>query len=151
MSRNLRLVLAGSQAGMAGAILMICWVAVATLMNKHGAWWVPNLFSSTFFGDAALLNSFNRYTWSGLALMLAEYTTLGAAFALLFRVDADRFRAVLLGLLTGVAWYFLMFHLVLKAVNPLMLLYSPDRPILAGHLLWGLWLGRTPVYARRLE
>ena len=164
MSRNLRLLLAGAQAGMAGALLLLCWVAVGSLMAKHSAWWVPNLFSSLFFGDVAMREGFSRFTWTGIALVLVQYTALGSLFAFAFRQDADRLRAVLLGIVTSIGWYYLTFHWVWKAVSPLMLLYTPDamrgrvgavytpdRPILAGHVLYGLWLGRTPVYARRLE
>lgn len=151
MSRNVRLALAGSEAGMAGAILLIAWLAVASLFYRHTIWWVPNLFSSTFFGNDSLLEHFSRYTWTGLAFMMAQYTALGAVFAVVFRQDADRFRAMVLGLVTGIGWYYLMFHGVWKSFSPLMLVYSPDRPLLAGHVLYGLWLGRAPLYARRLE
>jgi hypothetical protein len=151
MSRNLRLLLAGTQAGMAGAILMLGWLAVAAVFYRHTPWWVPNLYASTFAGDAALREHFTRYTWSGVAFLLVQYTLLGSVFAFLLRQDMGRGSAVLLGILTGVGWYFLMFHGVWKALNPLMLVYTPDRSILAGHILYGLWLGRTPLYARRLE
>ncbi len=151
MSRNVRLLLAGLQAGMAGGLLVLLWLAATSLFYRHSAWWVPNLYASTFFGETSLRETFTKYTWSGIAFFLAQFAAFGALFALIARQDRDRLRAVLFGILASVGWYYLMFHGVWKAVSPLMLVYSPDRPLFAGHLLYGVWLGRTPLYARKLE
>ena len=151
MSRNLRLLLAGLQAGMAGGLLVLIWLAAMSLFYRHTVWWVPNLYASTFFGDTALRENLNKYTWSGMAFLLAQFAGFGALFAVLTRQDRDRLRAVALGILASIGWYYLTFHGLWKTFSPLMLLYSPDRPIFAGHLLFGVWLGRTPLYARRLE
>ena len=151
MSRNVRLLLAGLQAGMAGGLLLLLWLAAASLFYRHSAWWVPNLYASTFFGDATLREAFSKYTWSGIAFLLAQFAAFGALFAVIARQDRDRLRAVLFGVAASIGWYYLTFHGLWKSVSPLMLVYSPDRPIFAGHLLYGVWLGRTPLYARRLE
>lgn len=147
----MRLLLAGLQAGMAGGLLVLVWLAVTSLFYRHTAWWVPNIYASTFFGDKSLRDTFTKYTWSGIALLLSQFAAFGALFAVIARQDRDRLRAVLFGVLASVGWYYLMFHGIWKSVSPLMLVYSPDRPIFAGHLLYGVWLGRTPLYARRLE
>jgi len=146
--------LAGLQAGMAGALVMLAWLTAAMLWVHHSVWWFPNLMATTFGGDAALQQGFGRYTASGLALHLTQYSLVGVAFAVLTAmplpgvgklVDSG---LVLAGVIIGVAWYYLMYGLVWKNVNPLISLYSPDRAILVAHVFYGLMLGRLPAYLK---
>jgi hypothetical protein len=103
--------------------------------------------SSTFFGDTAFRNSFSKMTFSGLALHLTLYSLVGVMFALAVRDRAGRLRATLFGIIAALAWYYLMFGFIWKAVNPTLALYSPDRSMLIGHLLYGGILGKFPLYA----
>ena len=146
--RNLRLSLAGLQAGMLGALIMLAWLALSSLWYRRSIWSVPNLLSATFFGDTAFRNSFSRTTFSGLALHLTLYSLIGVLFALAVRERAGRTRAMLIGMLASLAWYYVMFGFVWKSVNPTLALYSPDRSMLIGHLLYGGILGRFRGYAR---
>jgi hypothetical protein len=145
--RNLRLSLAGLQAGMLGALIMLGWLALSSVWYRRSIWSVPNLLSSTFFGDTAFRNSFNRMTFSGLALHLTLYSLVGVIFALAVRDRAGRLRATLIGMIAALVWYYLMFGFIWKAVNPTLALYSPDRSMLIGHLLYGGILGKFRGYA----
>jgi hypothetical protein len=86
-------------------------------------------------------------TFSGLALHLTLYSLVGVMFALAVRDRAGRLRATLIGIIAALAWYYLMFGFIWKAVNPTLALYSPDRSMLIGHLLYGGILGKFPLYA----
>ena len=51
-----------------------------------------------------------------------------------------------LGVAFGVVTYYLLFSVIWKNVNPLVTLYVPNRPMLAGHILYGAMLSRFPRY-----
>jgi hypothetical protein len=140
--------LPGLQAGMAGALVMLAWLALAMLWSKHSIWWFPNLMATTFGGEAALRLGFGKYTAAGLALHLIQFSFLGAIFALVMPAQMRRGRAVLIGVIVGVAWFYLMYGLVWKHLNPIIPLYSPDRQILVGHVFFGMMLGRVSRYDR---
>ena len=137
----------GLQAGMAGGLVMLAWLGLATLWSKHSVWWFPNLMATTFGGDAALQSKFGRYSFAGLALHLLQYSLLGAIFARIAPERASYPRLLLLGLLLSLAYYFLMYDLLWKHINPLVPLYSPDRQILIGHIFYGFMLARLRNYA----
>lgn len=129
---------------------MLAWVAFASLWYGRSVWTVPNLLASTFYGEPALRRHFGLPTVSGLALHVCIYGVVGAGFGLLVR---DRFsvaRTVVLAVLWAVAWYYFSFGIFWKHVNPLVILYVHDRPMLVGHLLYGALLGAFPEYLRRL-
>lgn len=143
---NLRFSLAGLQAGMSAALLLLTWLALASMWYRRSIWAVPNLFASTFFGEAAFRNGFGKTTYSGVALHLFLYSVLGVVFGLLVRGRSSRLTVVALGVTFGVVTYYLLFNVIWKNVNPLVALYVPNRPMLAGHVLYGAMLSRFPRY-----
>jgi hypothetical protein len=77
---------------------------------------------------------------------------LGARFGLVVRDQGSRLRMTLLGLIFGTGWFFLSFDLLWKYVNPMVRMYSPDRAMLVGHLLYGGLMGRRfPFYLRSMR
>jgi hypothetical protein len=147
----LEALLAGLQSGMLGALTMLGWLAAASVYYRRSLWTVPNLLASTFHGEAALRSDFTRTTFSGIALHLMIYATLGAVFGLLVGHRTTRLRIALLGVIYAMGWYYLSFGALWKSVNPLVPLYVPDRPMIVGHLIYGGLLGRVPVYLRGLR
>jgi hypothetical protein len=58
----------------------------------------------------------------------------------------------ILGLIFGTGWFFLSFDVLWKYVNPMVRMYSPDRAMFVGHLLYGGLLGRRfPAYVRSMS
>jgi hypothetical protein len=87
-----------------------------------------------------------------LALLLLLYGVLGLLFALVVRDHGTRMRVVLAGLIYGTGWFFLSFDILWKHVNPLVQMYSPDRAMLVGHVLYGGALGRGfPAYLKSIR
>jgi cytochrome c biogenesis protein CcdA len=84
----------------------------------------------------------------GLALYLIIYGLLGAIFGLAMRDHGSSLRILLIAVVIGLGWYYLWFGFLWKAVNPLIPLYTHDRPMLAGHVLYGFLLARFPAYLR---
>ena len=137
---------AGLQTGMAGGLLMLAWLALATFWSKHSIWWFPNLMATTFGGDSALQGKFGKYSPAGLALHLLQYSLLGALFARITPERASYLRLLLTGVVFSVAYFLLMYGVVWKQINPLIPLYSPDRQILVAHVFFGFMLARLRNY-----
>lgn len=149
--RDLRLALAGLQAGCLGSLLMIGWWLLGEVLQRRSPWTVPNLLATTFYGERAYRAGFIVPTWSGLALALAIYCAAGVAFALAGRERKSGWGLLLVGAAAGLALNWLLFGIALKRLNPLVGLYSPDRLITWSHLLYGIALASYPGYARDLS
>jgi len=142
-------ILAGLQAGMVGVWWMLAWLGVSAKLQLRSFWTSENLMASAFYGEGAIRTGFAARTLSGLALYLLLYSLLGALFAWAIRDRLPRFRVVLLSVLFAVAWYFVSYRLLWKSVMPLVALLHATRPTVLGHLVYGTFLGRYPLYLRR--
>ena len=146
---GLRHALAGLQAGVLGALVIFACLMVGSLWNGRSIWVVPNLFATTFFGSHVYRNQLLRTSWTGLALIVALYGGLGTLWGCIWRDRRTRWLG-LYGAVAGLCVYFLFYDFVWRHVNPLVTLYAPDRQLQLGHLLLGLALARSPLYARRI-
>ena len=143
--------LAGLEAGMLGVLAMLAWLGAASAFYRRSVWTSANLMGSLFYGEAALRPGFGVRTLSGLSVYLLVYSLLGAGFALAERERFPRLRLILIGVIAGLAWYWFAFHFLLERVDPLVWLYTHDRPMLIGHVFYGALLARYPLYLRRLR
>jgi hypothetical protein len=146
---GLRHALAGLQAGVVGALALFACLMIGSLWDGRSIWVVPNLFATTFFGNEVYRNQLLRTSWAGLALTLAVYGLLGTIWGCIWR-DERKAWLRLYGALAGLGIYFLFYSYLWRHVNPLVTLYAPDRQLQLGHVLWGLALARSPLYARRI-
>ncbi len=144
------LFLAGLEAGLIASFCLLAWLGAAAVLERRTFWTSENLMASVFYGNSAIRRGFGTSTISGLALYVALYSLLGAKFAMAARDRLPRLRLTLTGILFGIAWYYLSFHLIWKAVAPLVTLLHVESTTLWGHVLYGALLGRYPVYAARL-
>ena len=144
--------LAGIQAGVGGALILLTYLALDSLWHRRSVWTIPNLLASTFYGESAYRQGFGVRTSAGLALLFVIYGLLGALFGLVIRDHGTAPRVMLLGLIYGTSWFFVSFDWFWKHVNPLIPLYSPDRAMLVGHLLYGAMMGgRFPAYRKEIS
>jgi hypothetical protein len=139
--------LAGLETGTLATLAMLVWVGVNAMWYRRSFWMVPNLMASTFYGDRALSNRFTSHTFSGLALFLVIYGLLGLCFGLAMQQRRGGL-LVAVGVLAGIAFYYLAFGWALKHWNPWIALYLHERPMLAGHVVYGAMLG---CYGRHLR
>jgi hypothetical protein len=150
---RLRDALAGLQAGMLGALLMIAWLMLCSLSTGYTIWMIPNLFATALYGPGVYQNQFLRASWPGLALILVVYGSAGVVWGLLCGVFLKTERRppffALTGAIVGVILFY-GFNLIWKFLDPLIPLYAPERPFEIGHALWGLLLSRAPLYSRRI-
>jgi hypothetical protein len=149
---NRFLVVAGIQAGVVGALILMGYLALDSKWHGRSVWTVPNLLASTFYGESAYRQGFGSRTSAGVALLVVIYGLLGALFGLVIRDHSARLRITLFGLIYATAWFFLSFTWLWKFVNPIIPIYSPDRAMLVGHILYGGVLGsRFPAYLRAMS
>jgi len=144
--RSLDSLLAGLEAGILGALVLLAWLALTSAWYRRSVWTAANLMATNFYGEAALGPRFTSRTWAGVALYLALYGIVGALFGLALAGRGAGLRLSLLGLLAGLAWFYLSFALLWRTLNPLISLYTHWGPTLAGHLIYGALLGRFPHY-----
>jgi hypothetical protein len=141
--------LAGLQAGMVGVLWMLAWLGISAKWQVRSFWTSENLMASVFYGDEAIRSGFAARTLSGLALYLLIYSLLGALVAMMVRDRLSRTGVTLVSVAVALGWYYLSFHVIWRAVSPLITLLHVERATIIGHLLYGTLLGRYPVYLPR--
>ena len=143
---TLSVCLAGLQAGMAAALFMLAWLGLAAVWRQSSFWTAENLWASTFYGASAIRSGFATSTLSGIALYLLVYSTFGGVFAAAVRGKLPSLTLVLAGVAVAAGWYYLSFHVIWHAINPLVSLLHAERPTLLGHVIFGAALAGFPRY-----
>jgi|SRR5580658_4073732 hypothetical protein len=140
--------LAGLEAGIIAALILLGWLALASALYRRSIWTAANIMATTFYGEAALGRDFTSRTVAGIALYLVLYGAIGALFGLTLASRDASLRITLIGVLVGLGWYYLSFAFLWQNINPLIPLYTHRGPFMFGHVLYGGWLGRFPRYMR---
>ncbi len=136
--------LAGIEAGVLGGAAMFGWLAVSSLVDLRSIWTAPNLLGSTLSGQPALERGFGWTAVLGLGLHFGVSGLVGMTFGLLVGNARRRVRVTLLGVLTGLVWYYFSEALFLRKLGVFAALYGPPRTLLLAHLTYGLVLGWFP-------
>ncbi len=141
--------MAGLQAGVLGALVMLGCLMVGSLLNRRSIWVAPNLFATTFYGAGVYYNQYARTAWAGVALLIVLYGGMGALWGCAWREER---KAVAGGLraIFGMVVYLVLFDFIWKQVNGLVVLYAPTAQLEFGHALWGMILAKSPAYSRRI-
>jgi hypothetical protein len=148
---KMNLMMAGVEAGVLGGLFVIVWLGILSLLQGRSLWSVPNLLASTFYGEMALRRGFRWSSLSGVALQLTVSSIAGMLFGLAVSGIASRSRVMILGVATGLAWYFLSVGVFWKYVNPMVPLYARGGGMLLAHLGMGFFLGSFPRYVEALD
>jgi hypothetical protein len=131
---------------MLGACWMLLWLGLSAKWQQRSFWTPENLIASIFYGGRSIQNGFSWSTVSGLAMYLSLYSVLGALFALAAHGRVSRRRTMLAAVVFALCWYYLSFRLLWKLLMPLVALLHIENSTILGHLLYGVVLGRFPVY-----
>ena len=146
---RLRHAVAGLQAGVLGALVMLACLMVGSLLNRRSIWVTPNLFATTFYGAGVYYNEYARTAWAGIALLVVVYGGLGLLWGCAWREERKPWLAVY-GAIFGMVVYLVLFDFVWKHLNGLVVLYAPSSQLEFGHALWGMILARSPRYSRQI-
>ena len=136
--------LIGLKTGVLAALAMLAWLGVSSMSYRRSFWTSSNLLAAAFYGESALHNRSTVHTFSGLGLYFLIYGSLGMLFGMAIQDRHPSLRITGIGILTAMAWYYLVFGWIGKRWDSLMVLYTHDRPMFAGHVLYGAILGRYP-------
>jgi hypothetical protein len=136
--------LIGLETGVLAGLAMLLWLGVSAMWYRRSFWTTCNLLAATFYGESALRNRFTVHTFAGLALFLLIYGSLGMLFGLAIQDRRAGVSITCLGILMAIGWYYLSFGWIWKKWDPLLVLYTHDRSMFAGHVLYGAMLGRYP-------
>jgi len=143
-SSRVRKALVGIEAGVLGGLAMFAVLAAGAALESRSIWTVPNLLGSTLSGQLVLQRGFGWVTLSGLGLHFSVAGLIGLAFGLLVGSSGRRLRVTLLGMLTGLVWYYFSQALLWSKLGVFVGLYIPPRTLVLAHLVYGLVLGWFP-------
>jgi len=141
--------LAGLQAGMTGILVMLLWLGISSVWQGHSFWRSENLMASAFYRADTIRAGFGGRMLSGLAVYLVVYSLLGAFVALILRDRLARVRGMLVCLVIAALWYYVSFRWMWRSLAPPLAFLHAERPMVLGHVIYGLWLGRYPEYMAR--
>lgn len=145
-----RRVLAGLEAGLWGGIAMLAWFGLGAALSRRSIWIVANALGSLFQPYSTARAGFSAATWAGLAWLVFTSSLVGMLFAWLVRQPHRARRVRLLGILTGLVWYYLSQTLFWKHAGPVSA-YSSPPAMLAAYLILGVALGCYPSRLRSLD
>ncbi len=146
---TLSLLLAGLQAGMIGALMLLAWMGFSATMQRRSFWTAANLMGSVFHGGDAVHRGFSSSTLSGLAFYLLLYSLLGSLFAVALRLRLPSLRRRLVAVLFAICWYYFFFRLASRPFAPLIDLLHVENTTIIGHLIYGTVLGRYPAFLEK--
>src|ERR1019366_1950002 len=110
--------LAGLEAGIIAALVLLGWLALASAWYRRSIWTAANIMATTFYGEVALGREFTLDTIAGLALYLVVYGSSGALFGLGPASRDPSLRMTLIGVLVGLGCYYLSFAVMWQNINP---------------------------------
>lgn len=143
-SRSLELsALAGLEAGVIGGIAMLLFIFAHSMLRGKPWWSYGNLLGSVVYGSSALWRGFGRATLAGIAVQVLLGGVAGVVFGVCFARTRGRMVSLLLGLSSGVIWFFVTHLIVFRGIGPLVPVYASQPATLLGHMIFGLVLSRT--------
>src|SRR3981081_2658958 len=99
--------LAGLEAGVIGGMAMFLFLAAHSALRGQSWWSYANLLGSVVYGPSALWRGLGRATLAGMAMQVLMSGVAGVLFGVCFARTRGRMVSLLLGLSSGVIWFFL--------------------------------------------
>jgi hypothetical protein len=136
---------AGLDAGVIGACLVIIWFCWAGWIRGDYWWSKLNVAGALFFGERAFQGGFGFATIAGASLLLLIYSSLGALLGWLTPPPPRWYRSVLVGLLGALVFQLVADRWLWKQFHPFAAVYFPPGVTLPANLLFGLSMMRLGV------
>ena len=142
--------LAGLQTGVLGGLLALGWYAFCSVWQGQPVLAAPLSLGTSLTRDG-LRHGYGFTALTGASLQVAVSGTLGVLFGLIVRSRDNVLRAMLLGILLGLACYWLCYGLLWQKVLAAEPLPASSSTVLVAHLLFGAHLGRYPQVLRSVR
>ena len=133
--------LSGIQAGVLGATAVLVFMALVDSVRGEALWTFPHLLATYFYGGRALHARPGWTTVSGVALEVFASGFGGAAFGVLFSSVHSRSRLILIGIVWGIGWLYLL-QVLARTFARLIPVYTSELALLAAHTVFGWILGQ---------
>lgn len=143
---------AGIAAGMLGAILMMGFMMTYSSVTGAGVTMPLKALGALVYGVEALVVG-STAMLAGAGIQLGFSIALGILFALFTSRRTSIVAALFAGMAVGIIIWVAMELLVLPSMNPTMAARMALMPLayFIAHLLYGIGLGMTPVFARKFS
>ena len=138
-------VLAGLETGVLGGVAMMLFLFAHSTLRGQSWWSYANLLGSVVYGPSALWRGLGRATVAGIAIQVLMGGAAGVLFGVCFARTRGRVESLLLGLSSGVIWFFVCHWFLFKGIGPLVPVYASQPATLLGHVILGLVLSRTSM------
>lgn len=130
---------------------MLGYIMLDALLRGSSVWGVVNLFSSNFYGPAALGGAFRKTTVAGLAWHVWLSGVMGLVISLALGPFLARpVRCAVVGALLALSWYYFVVRMLWPQWNPLAL-RQPFPGLLFAHLIFGVAMGAYPRFLAQLR
>jgi hypothetical protein len=143
--------LAGLETGVLGGLALLGWYALSSLVAGQAAWDVPASLGAACCGTAFRSWPLGFEVAVGASLHIAGAGVAGALFGLAARGVTSLRRHCLLGMLFGLAWFYVLDEIFLRTAGAGAYPFFFRRPVIAGYALFGLFLALHPRFLRRIQ
>ena len=116
-----------------------------SLLRGQSWWSYANLLGSVAYGASALWRGLGRATVAGIAIQILMSGVAGVLFGVCFARTRGRMVSLLLGVSSGLIWFFVSHGILFKGIGPLVPVYASQPATLLGHMILGLVLSRTSI------
>jgi hypothetical protein len=141
-------VLAGLETGvLAGAVLLV-WFALSSVAAGRSAWAIPGRLAAVVYRSELSSGEWMPRAVVGAAVEIAGAGLIGILFGIAVRPVHSPRRILLLGLLSGLGWYYCWRALLPRGYGAGGDAFHPGWPALIGHLLFGMSLALYPRLLR---
>lgn len=144
-------VLAGLETGVLGGVALLGWYALSSLAAGQAAWDVPARLGAASRGAAFWPGRLGFDAATGVSMHIAGAGVAGALFGLVARGVTSLRRHFLLGMLFGLAWYYVLDQILLRSAGAGAYPFLFRRPVIAGYALFGLFLALYPRFLQRIQ
>ena len=143
--------LAGLETGVLGGVALLGWYALSSLAAGEVAWDVPARLGAACRGASYWPEQLGLDVAAGASMHIAGAGLAGALFGLVARGVASLRRRFLLGVLFGLAWYYVLGQILLRSAGAGAYPFLLRRPVIAGYALFGLFLALYPRFLDRIQ
>lgn len=129
----------------------MAWYALSSLAAGQAAWEFPAKLGAAFRGASNWPEPLGFDVAAGLSMHIAGAGVAGALFGLVARGVTSLRRHFLLGVLFGLAWYYVLDQILLRCAGAGAYPFLFRRPVVAGYALFGLFLALFPRFLERIQ